>query len=46
LRAPNHSNQSSETEPLAVAKNMLPTDININKSSNDRRNLVGIILQD
>ena len=44
--AVNHSDQPNETEPLALAKNMLPTDININKKSNVRRNVVGIILKD
>jgi hypothetical protein len=44
--ASNHSFQFNETEPVALAKNMLPTDIISNKKSNDRRNVVGIILQD
>ena len=38
--------QPSETEPIALAKNILPTDIKINKIISDRRNEVGIILQD
>ena len=42
----NHSDQFKETEPLALAKNMLPIESINNKKSNDRRNAIGIILQD
>jgi len=35
-----------ETEPVELAKNMLPTDNSSSKNINDRRNEVGIILQD
>ncbi len=44
--ANSHSCHPRETEPIALAKKMLPTDNNSNKIINDRRNLVGIILQD
>ena len=44
--AANQSCHPSETEPVALAKNMLPTDSSSNKKISDRRNVVGIILQD
>ena len=44
--AVSQSCQPNETEPVALAKNMLPTDIISNKKSSDRRNVVGIISQD
>jgi hypothetical protein len=42
-KAANHSGQPNETEPVALAKNILPIDSNSNKKSSDRRN---DILQD
>jgi len=44
--ANSHSCHPNETEPMALAKNMLPTDNSSNKNISDRRNVVGIILQD
>ena len=44
--AASHSDPFRETDPVALAKKILPIDSNSNKKSNDRRNEVGIILQD
>jgi hypothetical protein len=44
--ANSHSCHPIDTEPVALAKNMLPTDNSNNKIISDRRNVVGIILQD
>ena len=43
--AANHSDQVNDTEPVALAKNILPTDNSSMMKSNDRRNVIGIILQ-
>ena len=43
--AANHSDQVNDTDPVALAKNILPTDNSRMTISNDRRNVIGIILQ-
>lgn len=44
--AASHSDPFKETEPVALAKKILPMDNSINNKSSDRRNEVGIISQD